>query len=260
MPYYIETRTYATATSLFDGLTPIPHLHSHLEMVYMSEGSTVAALDYKDFLIEEGDLFLSFPSQIHFYHDQGPCRGYLFIFPHDLFKDLKELFQSNVPSCPIVKREALPPEIRSSLEKIMTKNNSDSHFDRIAAKGYLLALLGEILPRMPLIPKPSGHDSIKNILAYCSDKYTEPLNLDILSRDLHLNKYYISHIFKERIGISFPDFVNSLRIEHACGMLEKDSNITDVAFSSGFSSIRTFNRAFIKNMGMSPREYVRMKQ
>lgn len=113
---------------------------------------------------------------------------------------------------------------------------------------------------MTLIPNKSDQDSIKRLLQYCSENYTEPLTLDSISSNLHLNKYYISHIFKERMDIGFTDFVNNLRIEHACGLLERGVSITEVAFSSGFSSIRTFNRCFLQNMGMTPREYIKKKE
>ena len=49
-----------------------------------------------------------------------------------------------------------------------------------------------------------------------------------------------------------------LRIEHACSLLENGDNITEAAFSSGFSSIRTFNRVFVENMEMTPREYMKL--
>lgn len=259
MPYFLEVRTSDTTAFAFEGLTTLPHVHSHLELLFVTEGSSVATVDYKDFLIEEGDFFLAFPNQIHCYHDRCTCRGYLVIFPYDLYQELKTLFRNKIPSSSVVKSENLPPLTKETLEMIILKNNSESSFDRLSAKGLLLALLGEVLPQMTLIPKPANQDSFKNILAYCAERYTEPLNLDILSNALHLNKYYISHIFKERMGISFPDFINSLRVEHACGLLEKGSSMTEVAYSSGFSSIRSFNRAFSKNMGMAPRDYVRQK-
>lgn len=260
MLYQIENRGVPLSTGTFTGLSTIPHIHSHLELIYMEEGSCMATVDNKDFLIEKGDLFLSFPNQIHYYHDRSVVSGYLFIFSADLFKDFKEIFQTKVPYSPIIKCNQLPLDLRSRLKKIKTKNRSDSNYEKIAAKGYLLSLLAEILPLMNLVTSTTDHDSIKSILTYCSENYTEPLTLEQISKELHLNKYYISHIFNERMNISFTDFINSLRIEHACNLLERGSNITEIAFSSGFSSIRTFNRVFVQNMGMSPRDYAKSKE
>ena len=55
------------------------------------------------------------------------------------------------------------------------------------------------------------------------------------------------------------DFINNLRIEHARGLLSRGGRITDVAYASGFSSIRTFNRVFSEEYGCSPSEYRKKK-
>ena len=260
MRYQVEKRSSAFTASPTQGLSPLPHIHSHLEIIYASTGSSITTLDNQEFLLEDGDLFLSFPNQIHFYYDQSPVDGYMVIFSPDMFKDLKEDFHNKRPTSPVIKREKLPSDIRERLVLITEKNASDSPYDRICAKGHLLALLGELIPLMDLSAVSADHDSIKNLMNYCSDNYTENLTLDSVSKELHLSKYYISHIFKERMNIGFTDFINSLRTEHACELLKKDVSITDVAFSSGFSSIRTFNRVFLENMGMTPRDYIKAKQ
>lgn len=260
MAYLIEKRALSVSTETFSKLTATPHLHTHLEMIYMVEGSSTVSADYREFSLNRGDLFLAFPNQIHFYHDHTSTSGYLFIFSQDIFPDLKELFHTMIPDCPVIKCGQLPDRIRESLHKIMLCNTSGSHFDEIAAKGLLLALLCELLPLLTLRPHRPGNDSTKSILTYCSEKYTEPLSLDILSRELHLNKYYISHIFKEHLNIGFTDFINGLRVEYACSILERESCITDVAFASGFSSIRTFNRVFLNRVGMTPSEYIKRKE
>lgn len=260
MRYQVEKRSSAFTASPTQGLSPLPHIHSHLEIIYASTGSSITTLDNQEFLLEDGDLFLSFPNQIHFYYDQRPVDGYMVIFSPDMFRDLKEDFHNKRPTCPVIKRTQLPSDIRERLAVITAKNASDSPYDRICAKGHLLALLGELIPLMDLIPVSADHDSIKNLMNYCSENYTENLTLDSVSKELHLSKYYISHIFKERMNIGFTDFINSLRTEHACELLKKDVSITDVAFSSGFSSIRTFNRVFLENTGMTPRDYIKAKQ
>ena len=77
-----------------------------------------------------------------------------------------------------------------------------------------------------------------------------------MAKELNINKYYLSHIFSEKINISFPDFINSLRVEEAMKLLnETKLSVTQVCEASGFSNPRTFNRAFKKANGQSPREY-----
>lgn len=261
MLYQFESRDKSRplTAGYIEDLTPLPHIHPHLELIYMLDGSSAAIVDNKNFLIEKGDLFLSFPNQIHFYHDHSPIKGYLIIFAPDIFHDFKKLFQTKTPDSPIIKGARLGPDTARIIETIFLKNNTESPYDKITAKGYLLALLGELLPLMTLRNGPADEDSIKKILIYCSEHYTESLSLDILSKELHLNKYYISHIFKERMDMGFVDFLNGLRVEHACNLLKKGENITEIALSSGFPSIRTFNRVFAQNMGMAPRDYAKAK-
>lgn len=255
MPYEIENRKYAFTAQRIKKLLPKPHIHPHLELIYLKEGSSVVTLDNKEVLIGAGDCFISFPNQVHFYHDQTPLDGIMIIFLPDLFWEFKELFNMKTPVSSILHRENLPKDIAGQLEKIYDKRKTDILFDETVAKGLLLALLGEMFSVMEFADNPAEQDAIKRILAYCVEHYTEPISLEILAKELYLNKYYISRVFQERMNIGYKDFINKLRVEHACGMLEKGSSVTETAYASGFSSVRTFNRAFQKYMGMSPREY-----
>ena len=78
----------------------------------------------------------------------------------------------------------------------------------------------------------------------------------MLARELHLSGDYISHVFSDRLGIHFPDFINRLRVEQACQHLAKGCSMTEVAFASGVSSIRSFNRNFKQIMRVSPSVYI----
>lgn len=259
MPYHIEMRKFAFTAELFKRLMPRPHLHTHLELVYLKEGRSEVVLDNKKYLLEAGDIFLAFPNQIHFYHDQEATKGYLIIFAPETVKEFKEIFQLKVPECPIVKDSQLSMNIREPIQKIKEKLDAGSSMDCVVAKGYLLAILGEMFSQMELVEKPGDQEAMKRILSYCIENYTEPLTLEHLAKELYLNKYYISHIFRERMNTSYKDFVNQLRVEHACELLEKGTSITNIAYACGFSSVRTFNRAFLKYMNMTPREYVKNK-
>ena len=58
--------------------------------------------------------------------------------------------------------------------------------------------------------------------------------------------------------MSFSEYIGTLRISDACRLLtSEDMSITEVAFNAGFNSTRSFNRLFLKYIGMTPRQYKR---
>ena len=259
MQYFYERRKNDFVSNPIRSLTPLPHIHPHLEMIYLESGSSVAALDGKEFLIGEGDLFLAFPNQIHAFHDRSELKGWIFIFAPELFPDLERLFNQKTPMNPVIDSGFLPKDLAERLQSASGRIGSSDAFEIIAGKGQLLSVLGEVLPAMQLVDSPAAQDSIKNVLIYCAENFTEPLTLDSLSEALHLNRFYISHIFCKRMGMSFPDFINGLRLERACHLLSKGWNITEAAYASGFSSIRTFNRIFARDLKMTPSQYIRQE-
>jgi len=240
-------------------LSPIPHIHPHLELIYLTEGSAFATADHRTELLNPGDLYLAFPNQIHYY-DAVPVNGILVIVSPELFPDLLDIFNCKLPDSPIIRREHLPPDAYAQLQRICRCVKAADKLSKTAANGYLQGLLAELLGQMTLLDIENSHDSVRSILVYCLENYKESLSLDRLARELHLSKYYISHVFTDRLNISFPDFINGLRIESACRQLDSGVDITEVAFDSGFNSIRSFNRNFKRNMGMTPSEYIRKKK
>jgi AraC-like DNA-binding protein len=257
MSYRIENRKYAFTASHIHDLIANPHIHPHLELIYLTKGSSLAIADKKTYELRAGEVFLTFPNQIHYYYPQEPLEGYMLIFSPDYFKDLSMLFQNKVSTDAIIKKEQLPSETEAVLKSIYTKKRSDFPLDKVIANGTTIAFLGELLSHMELIDKPGEPDSIKKILSYCMEHYKEPLTLNMLSKELFLSKYHISHIFHERMHTSFNDYINFLRVEYACELLKEKLPVTEAAFACGFSTVRTFNNAFKKHRDMTPRDYVK---
>ena len=64
-----------------------------------------------------------------------------------------------------------------------------------------------------------------------------------------------------KLKMGFNDYVNSLRISNACKQLIKsDASITEISENVGFNTLRTFNRAFMKQTGMTPSEYRKQQE
>lgn len=121
---------------------------------------------------------------------------------------------------------------------------------------YLTLLFGKLLKQCELKKSDVSQDSISSILTYCANHYKENVSVADVADALHISRSHISRLFSARINMNFCDYINCLRLVDAANMLgNEDVSITEIAYKSGFSTLRTFNRAFLKHYGVSPSEY-----
>lgn len=89
--------------------------------------------------------------------------------------------------------------------------------------------------------------------------YLKPdLKISDIAMRLATNRDYIYQAINVQMGISFADYVNSLRIGNACRLLQENPYMTlsDVMVACGYSSSSTFYRCFRKYTGKTPAEYI----
>ena len=233
------------------------HLHYHLEMVYMIEGCTTCAVDTGEYTIQSGDVLLVFPNQVHRYDPAEKEKYLLFIINPDLLPELSRSFSGAAPTSPIVRGVGSDPYMHQLLMTLSHTEDMPADYRDAITKGYLLAFFGELLSRMTF-RESSQTDSLtlRSIVSFCAQNYSRELTLATLEEELHLSKYYISHLFGSKIGTGFNDYINALRVSEACRYLRRtNKSITEISALVGFGTLRTFNRAFIKQVGMSPSEY-----
>ena len=102
-------------------------------------------------------------------------------------------------------------------------------------------------------------DLYRKALTYITDHFTENINLEVVSNFVGVSTSHLSRVLNNSCGSSFSDILNALRIHHAKILLnETDMSISDVAYASGYGSLRNFNRIFKKNYGVTPKEMRKM--
>lgn len=100
-------------------------------------------------------------------------------------------------------------------------------------------------------------EKIKQAIVYINVNYTGDISRENLAASLDISPNHLGKFFKVHTGKKINEYINELRISDASKMLreQKNENIISIAFSVGFESLSTFNRAFLKVMGVTPTEY-----
>ena len=81
-------------------------------------------------------------------------------------------------------------------------------------------------------------------------------NIEALAGEFGVSGRYLRKLFQRSLGVSPTELAQSVRLLNTKQLLtETDLNITDVAFSAGFSSLRQFNDAFKKHYRLAPRDF-----
>lgn len=97
---------------------------------------------------------------------------------------------------------------------------------------------------------------IEKSIKYIHDNFKKKLPLQLVSSYVFVNPQYFSRIFKKEVGVSYIDYVNKLKIEYACKLLET-TNYPAYRISSecGFTDPSYFNRVFVQQTNMTPKAY-----
>ncbi len=234
------------------------HLHQQIELVYMRHGSAVAILDSKRYALEDDCLFLALPNSIHSYESREKEDFQLVLVHPDRIPDFETLLGGRYPGEPILREVSKHPEIVTILELIEKEVHTEPDGQRDAVlQGCFLALFGLLFRLLPMDGEGlADTDMMRRIVDFCVANCDRELSLAILANELHISKYYISHLFGKRFPMRFNEYIHSLRLVRACRYLEStDMTVTEVGSLVGFGSMRTFNRAFRKRFSMSPGEY-----
>jgi len=81
------------------------------------------------------------------------------------------------------------------------------------------------------------------------------LSFDQFANEMNVSKASLYRKLKSVVGLSPCEFIRSVRIKRSAQLLEKHSNISDVAFAVGFNDSKYFSRCFKSEFGVTPTQY-----
>lgn len=82
------------------------------------------------------------------------------------------------------------------------------------------------------------------------------LNMETVAKRTCVSYKYFSRMFKQRVGMSFTEFIHKKRVEKACELLaHSDMSIGEICEKAGFNDEQSFYRNFKKITDKTPGQY-----
>ena len=96
------------------------------------------------------------------------------------------------------------------------------------------------------------------IKQFIDEQYANPdLNVEVISRRFSYHKKYVSSLFKRQFGMGVAEYINTIRINHACALIDKgECGVSEISAAVGFRDALYFSKVFKSRLGVSPRVYM----
>ena len=238
-----------------------PHFHKNFEILTVISGKCRYCVGENEFTVCEGECIFVLPFQIHSFFLEENTSVLCTTFHEHLILSLSQTFEGKRPKDPLFRPSK---EVsRFFLDQIRSLFGNDSGYIkrisptyvRMKVKGVLYMLGSEFLAQVELTDEKRADSVVMHTVQYIAEKFKSDLSLHDVAQETGYNYQYLSRTFNKTIGINFKKLLNRFRVEYAYALLQDtDLPLGQIAFESGFQSIRSFNAVFLETFKKSPKE------
>ncbi len=235
-----------------------PHWHEHIELHYILGGSGTFSCNSKSIGVRKSETVVVNSNELH-YMTAPETVDYICVLIHpSLFSDVhckNVIIQSKIPEDEF---------ITNIFMRIYEEYLSNNKYSDIIIKGNICLLIayliknfeGEELSQYEYNLRLSRMKNINMLLDFVHKNYTKQISTSALAQKLFISESHLCRIFKNAVGMSFIDYLNSFRVDKAAILLKNtDESISFIAQRVGFENLNYFDRIFKKYKKLSPNQY-----
>lgn len=208
-----------------------------------------------------GDVFFTYPNMnAQYYPDnKNPWHYYWINFSGNGIHSLlnKVGISKEYPFLKVKKLAPYKNLLEENMQNCALYKDLMFVFSRATLYSFVSMLLKETYS--PDKKKLMDSDHVAKVLLYIDENFADPeLSLKSLANEVSLNETYLSRLFCKVVGIPLKQYLNNLRIHHACSLFEEgETSVKNVAFSVGFTSQYYFSKVFSSVMNDAPSVHIK---
>ncbi len=253
------------------------HWHNDMEVFY-SEAQGILYINDMEYAVEPGDIFFINPRLIHRTYRKTHGRMNHIVFDLSLLKTAAGSNPVNVLIDDIINQKKKftskaeqGTELHHSILPVVQKIIAESEETVIqyGCKSCLItSLLFELLAAcckedaFEFIDESSlyGMRYVTDIMEYINGNYSENLIVPALARKLNISATYLYRLFRDYVGFTPTNYINSVRLRAAYTLLDSGKNVTETAAAVGIPNVSYFIKLFRTATGQTPLSWIKNKK
>ncbi|WP_165004349.1 MULTISPECIES: AraC family transcriptional regulator [unclassified Enterococcus] len=249
----------------------IYHHHDFYEIHATLKGEAIFYLDGRQFTIKEGSVLLIHSNDLHRIVRQSTElfeRVYIFVTPS--FLESRSTQWSNLSACfqPLGEKRSRVLKVTPELlkEKLSFIDHPPDRHVYGADIKYEQALVDYLIFLNQVVKQEENtseqtaaipNERVDQMIQYISKHLSNPLSLEEMEKQFFVSKYHITREFKKYTGFTFHQYVMKKKLIYSKQLLREYRSSSAVYSKCGFSSYPHFLKAFKREFGITPKEFLR---
>ncbi len=254
MPYTISIKQFLT-----EDLVPM-HYAETIEILLCDQLCGEIVIGGRHFELGGHQLFVIPPYTVHA-NDIRPGIGTMYVFKIHFgqlrhYLDAEHIF--SLFGCTVSQLRYDCPAFSEVLEVVARLMDHDGELGRCLP--HLIDLFGILArhtdPDRAAADQSRFRDSsLQELIRWTNEHFARRISIDEVAQMAGYSKYHFCSRFKSLTGMTYLNYLNSVRVRRACLLLQKGESVQDVCRAAGFENVSYFIQVFKKFQHMTPHQY-----
>jgi AraC family transcriptional activator of pobA len=245
-----------------------PHKHGFYEILWITQGHSQQVIDYEEYQVAPGSLFIISPGQVHLIAHSAHLMGFCVRFTEEFFL-LDQLSAPILAELSYLDNPAVTPtlplpadratKLRTLLELLLSEFHRAEPAEQVL-RALLLVLLTEIQRlyegRQPAASGAHAQGLFKAFRRQVEAHFTEHLSVADYAGKLHLTPRHLNRLVHAVATCTASDIIRRRTVLEARRLLTFSAlTVGQIAEQLGFADSSYFTRYFRREVGQVPLEY-----